>query len=166
MTRLPVFACTMMFFVTVQPALPSDQFLELSTTKTVSLQVIGTVPPKRHIELDLGELRTENARLPDGERDLEARKRLRARRALARQSAVTNARRNKTIEAENAAGEKEESETKSDLAKKSVDDERKTAKAENPKIIKSYKNNKKSSGGRSGKRPPPIPSPAGQASIE
>lgn len=177
MSRLLTLIFAMIFFVAMQPALSSDQFLELAAPKKVNLEVIGTVPPKRHIDLDLGKLRTENARLPDGERDLEARKRLRVRRSLARQRAVTNAKRNKTEEiareksdSKDASNDGKEGEAKSDAIEKSDGGESELARAEKPKIIKSYKDSKKkrkkSSGSGSGNPPAFNPNATGQVSIE
>lgn len=67
--------------------------LELPTTQSGKLETIGTVPPKRFIDLDLGKLRTRDARLPGGMLTVKDRERLRARQAIERQEAVSEARR-------------------------------------------------------------------------
>ena len=120
-------------FVAVQPAFSSDTVFELAKPKKTSFEVIGSIPPKRHIELDLGKLRTNAASLPDGERDLKARMRLRNRRALERQKAVENAKRDR-----NEASESEENEV-------TDSDEKKIAQApkKKPKIRLKMKNQNK-----------------------
>lgn len=78
----------------VVPAFGAENYvLELPEAETKQIEVIGTVPPKRYIELDLGDLRTREARLPGGFYSSEERGLMRARRALERQRAVTDARR-------------------------------------------------------------------------
>ena len=54
---------------------------------------IGSTAPKRKIELDLGALRTEEANLPPAPLTRSERMALRARLAVSRQNAVSNARR-------------------------------------------------------------------------
>ena len=60
-----------------------------------SIQTIGVVPVKKQIVLELGELRTKEAKLPQPRLTLAERNLKRSRMALARQEAVTNASRDR-----------------------------------------------------------------------
>lgn len=66
--------------------------LELGAKKPKDTIVpIGTVPPKKIIPLNLGALRTEEAQLPPAPLTRTQRMALRAKRAMSRQRAVSNA---------------------------------------------------------------------------
>lgn len=64
-----------------------------NTTDNESILSIGSAPIKKKKELELGILRTREAELPGGLLTLADRMKLRAKRGLARQRAVGNARR-------------------------------------------------------------------------
>ena len=73
--------------------------LELGTKKTKDTIVpIGTVPQKKTIPLKLGALRTEEAQLPPAPLTRSQRMALRAKRAMSRQRAVSNANRQRVAE--------------------------------------------------------------------
>ena len=92
-----------MIFVLVLWALPASAqqngLLELGSKKSKNTIVpIGTVPPKKTIPLNLGALRTEEAQLPPAPLTRSQRMALRAKRAMSRQRAVSNANRQRVAE--------------------------------------------------------------------
>lgn len=77
-------------------AAAASGMLELGVKKqTETILTIGTAPPKKKIELDLGNLRTREAQLPPAPLTRTERMALRAKRAVARQRQVSNARRHR-----------------------------------------------------------------------
>ena len=124
-------------------AMASDYVVELGKPKNASLEVIGKKPPKRFIDLELGDLRTRNARLPDGERDLKARIRLRNRRALERQKASSNPSSEQDQEAAKAGnGENSAAKTNKDKKKAKPKKNRKKAKKASKRKPKKKKTKK------------------------
>lgn len=81
------------FLLTAWPAMGQESgLLELGTKPTKDTIVpIGTVPSKKTIPLNLGTLRTEEAKLPPAPLTRSERQALRAKRAMSRQRAVGNA---------------------------------------------------------------------------
>ena len=73
--------------------------LLLGTSKSKDTIVpIGSAPPKKTIPLDLGSLRTEEVQLPPAPLTRSERMALRAKRAMSRQRAVSNASRNRVAQ--------------------------------------------------------------------
>ena len=79
-----------------QTVAAASGMLELGVKKqSETILTIGTAPPKKKIELDLGSLRTRDAQLPPAPLTRTERMALRAKRAVARQRQVSNARRHR-----------------------------------------------------------------------
>ncbi len=85
MYRVLVLLIMIVSWISMSAVSASESIDELGKPKKAGFEVIGKKPPKRFIEMDLGGIRTRGAQLPDGKRDLEARIRLRNRRALERE---------------------------------------------------------------------------------
>jgi len=169
MCRPLVFVFSFLMIASWQPAsAASNHVVELAKPTKASLEIIGKKPPKRFIQLDLGDLRTRSALLPDGERDLKARIRLRNRRALEQQRVKTKRKKKKKKksakaddgEPETGDEESKEGEAKSEKAEKKV---AKTTKKKRKK--KKKKKGKKRSGG-SGSRPALNANPTKAVKIE
>ncbi|MEL6967134.1 MAG: hypothetical protein AAGM04_07105 [Pseudomonadota bacterium] len=95
MTRSTCWVLVCAFAATLETTpVYGSNFLKLDKTSTKKLQTIGRVPPKRKKELNLGPLRTVEAKLPGGVRTFEERMKMRVQRAIDREEAVSNALRN------------------------------------------------------------------------
>jgi hypothetical protein len=94
MTIKTLIACTLGLSAALSNSALASSYLELGVSKKSStITTIGKAPDKEKKNLKLGVLRTREARLPNGVLSLEDRMRLRAKRAVSRQKAVTEARR-------------------------------------------------------------------------
>ena len=96
MTRLANFVAKMLVLVLMCASVPvqASGLLELGSKPAKETIVpIGKTPEKRSISLDLGSLRTREAQLPPAPLTRSERMMLRAKRAMSRQQAVTDARR-------------------------------------------------------------------------
>ncbi|MEE9376196.1 MAG: hypothetical protein V3V04_07650 [Rhizobiaceae bacterium] len=69
----------------------ASSYLELGATKKTTITALGKAPLKTKKELNLGEIRTREARLPNGVLTLADRMRLRAKQAIRRQNQVSTA---------------------------------------------------------------------------
>ena len=150
MYRLFFAVFALAFCLSKPAAMASDYVVELGKPQNASLEVIGKKPPNRFIELDLGGLRTSNAKLPEGERDLKARIRLRNRRALERERAKPKAAAKKGEEVAKADSSDPEAEEAKENEKKAKPKKTKKKVKKKPKK-KKKKKAKKSKKGKSSK---------------
>ena len=99
MKRLAIFVPNMLLVVVLTLAsapAPASGLLELGSKPSKDTIVpIGRAPEKKSITLDLGSLRTREAQLPPAPLTRGERMMLRAKRAMSRQQAVSNARRHR-----------------------------------------------------------------------
>ena len=79
-----------------------------SKSKSDTILALGKAPIKKKKALNLGELRTREARLPNGILTLEDRMKLRVNQALKRQQAVTNASRKRKQHTNKSGGNQSE----------------------------------------------------------
>jgi len=87
----------------------ASSLLELGKSSSKKTIVsIGSVPEKKAIPLNLGLLRTDEAQLPPPPLTRQERMMLRAKRAVSRQTAVTNARRQRVAQRQDEYDETEE----------------------------------------------------------
>ena len=96
MTRLANFVAKMLALALMCSSVPAHAsgLLELGSKPAKQTIVpIGKAPEKQSISLNLGSLRTREAQLPPAPLTRSERMMLRAKRAMSRQRAVTNARR-------------------------------------------------------------------------
>ncbi|MEP1207225.1 MAG: hypothetical protein ABJM29_06610 [Rhizobiaceae bacterium] len=100
MTRFAISGLlTSLMLILASAPLHAEGMLELkSKTSKQTIVPIGTAPKKKIIPLKLGSLRTSEAQLPAAPLTRSERMMLRAKRAVSRQKAVTNARRQRVAQ--------------------------------------------------------------------
>ena len=100
MTRLVISGLlTGLMLIPASAPLHAEGLLELeSKPSKKTIVAIGSVPDKKIIPLNLGSLRTSHAQLPPAPLTRSERMMLRAKRAVSRQKAVTNARRQRVAQ--------------------------------------------------------------------